>query len=323
MQYMMIKKGMRSLCDRALLAFSFAFCIQLEAFSQVYQQFREKEDACIEFQRQKKWAEAAEVCNEIIALPINSKDSLDRRFKYKGDALFRLGHYYYHAHYFKYDKQKAIWYFEEASKYGTYFHMPELYLVLIYNVGKYGVCDYEKSLYWLQKGAEKHSIMNYLLGEVYEFGFTNFVVRDKSVNVFKYDDQILAFPNVEKQTRKAYKCFLEFFDKGGQYINDAKISKYDVGKALKEGIVVEQDYEKAFELLFDFVPSFHEFENDASVSKTPEVADAYFLLSQLCRFGNGTTANELRANQYLKYAALCGSEAAQKAISSSHIDIDF
>lgn len=206
---------MRCLCDRALLAFSFAFCIQLEAFSQVYQQFREKEDACIEFQRQKKWAEAAEVCNEIIALPINSKDSLDRRFKYKGDALFRLGHYYYHAHYFKYDIQKAIWYFEEASKYGTYFHMPELYLVLIYNVGKYGVCDYEKSLYWLQKGAEKYSIMNYLLGEVYEFGFTNFVVRDKSVNVFKYDDQILAFPNVEKQTRKAYKCFLEFFDKGG------------------------------------------------------------------------------------------------------------
>lgn len=88
-------------------------------------------------------------------------------------------------------------------------------------------------------------------------------------------------------------------------------------------IVVAQDYEKAFEFLFDFVPSFHEFENDVSVSKTPEVADAYFLLSRLCRFGNGTTANELRANQYLKYVALCGSEAAQKAISSSHIDVDF
>lgn len=215
MQFMMIKKGMRSLCDRVLLAFFFAFCVQLKAFSQVYQQFREKEDACIEFQRQQKWAEAAEVCNEMIALPINSKDSLDRRFKYKGDALFRLGHYYYHAHYFKYDIQKAIWYFEEASKYGTYVYMPELYLMLIYNVGKYGVCDYEKLLYWLQKGAKKHPIMNYLLGEVYEFGFTNFVVRDKSANVFKYDDQILAFPNVEKQTRKAYKCFLEFFDKGG------------------------------------------------------------------------------------------------------------
>lgn len=111
--------------------------------------------------------------------------------------------------------------------------------------------------------------------------------------------------------------------KGGQYINDAKISKYDVGKALKEGIVLAQDYEKAFEFLFYFVPSFHEIENDMSTYKTPEVADAFFLLSQLCRFGNGTTANELRANQYLKYAALCGSEAAQKAISSSHIDVDF
>ena len=88
-------------------------------------------------------------------------------------------------------------------------------------------------------------------------------------------------------------------------------------------IVVAQDYEKAFEILFDFVPSFHEFENDVAVCKTPEVAEAYFLLSRLCRFGNATTANELRANQYLKYAALCGSEAAQKAISSSHIDVDF
>lgn len=247
---------MRSLCDRVLLAFFFAFCVQLKAFSQVYQQFREKEDACIEFQRQQKWAEAAEVCNEIIALPINSKDSLDRRFKYKGDALFRLGHYYYHAHYFKYDIQKAIWYFEEASKYGTYVYMPELYLMLIYNVGKYGVCDYEKSLYWLQKGAKKHPIMNYLLGEVYEFGFTNFVVRDKSANVFKYDDQILAFPNVEKQTRKAYKCFLEFFDKGGSTLMMRKYRNTMWGKLLKKELFLRKTMKKHSSFYFILSPLF-------------------------------------------------------------------
>lgn len=311
--FMMIKSDMSFLCKRItiLLCISVGVCA---VYAQSYNQLIEKEKQCLFYESQGNWKEAANINIELVAIPDSLLSSHERRFK--GDALYRLGHYYLHGHYYEYDIEKCISFFERASKCGTYRYQPELYLALIYNHGEYGVCDYDKSLAWLVKGSERCSALKYLLGEVYKFGVTHFLVRLNSINTFKFNTSILAFSNIEKDTCKAYQLFYEYFE-GGYYIySPTKINEYDIGVAFMDGTYFYKDYDKAFEYLSRSVPSWKDLKENVLDYKDEKTADALYRLSQMYRFGNGTMANEHRANQYLKYAALCGHQKAQSVIST-------
>lgn len=320
-QFMMIKKDMKYRYIRALFILYGCFLNMSMLCAQSYQQLREKEKQCIIYENQGNWEAAAKINNELAMIPDNALTSSTTR--YKGQALFRLGHYYLHAHFYNYDLTKAISYFECSSKYDVYRYLPELYLTMIYNDGKYGVCDYKKSLYWLRKGSEKYSVLKYSLGEVYAFGFTHFLKNaGGAINTFEFTSTMLAFPNVEKDMNKAYQLFYDFYESGYYIESETKISKYDIGVAFMDGIYLTQDYEKAYEYLIDYIPALEDLQEDISTYKNNQTADAFYRLSQMYRFGYGITANEHRANQYLKIAALCGNVQAQSVISSKNVGLD-
>lgn len=319
-QFLTIKKDMKSLYIKIFILLGCFFYINM-LYGQSYQQLREKAKQCIIYQNQGNWEAAAIINNELAMIPDDSLKESTRRFK--GEALFRLGHFYLHAHYYIYDLMKAISFFKQASEYDMYRYLPELYLALIYNDGRYGVCDYDKSLYWLKKGCKKRAVLKYLLGEVYAFGFTHFLKNTgNAINTFELTSTTLVFPNIGKDMHKAYQLFYDFY-KTSYYINSQdKISKYDIGVAFMDGTYLSKDYEKAYEFLINDVPSFEDLQEDLSFYKNPQTADALYRLSQMYRFGYGTTANEHRANQYLKYAALCGNKKAQSVFSSKNIEMD-
>lgn len=319
-QFMMIKNDMKSLYVKIFILLGCLLYTDV-LYGQNYQQLREKENQCISYQKAGNWEAAAKINYELAMIPDDSLEESTRCFK--GMALFRLGHYYLHAHYYRYDLMKAISFFERASEYDMYRFLPELYLALIYNDGVYGVCDYEKSLYWLKKGCEKRAVLKYLLGEVYAFGFTHIVKNSgDAINTFVFTPTMLAFPNVEMDMRKAYQLFYDFYE-SNYYINSqTQISQYHIGVAFMDGTYFAQDYDKAYEYFINYVPTFDDLQENISSYKNPQTADALFRLSELYRFGHGTTAHEHRANQYLKYAALCGHKKAQKVISSKKIEMD-
>ena len=104
-------------------------------------------------------------------------------------------------------------------------------------------------------------------------------------------------------------------------MSEQKISEYDIAVAFMDGTYFPKDYEIAYEYFINNVPTFEDLQEDISIHKNPKTADALYRLSQMYRFGYGITANEHRANQYLKYAALCGNKKAQSVISSKNIDM--
>lgn len=317
-QFMMIKTDMKFLYVKLFLILG---CIlnTVVLYGQNYKQLQEKVKLVSSYQNQGNWKAAANIISELATIPDDSLKESTRHFK--GKALFGLGHYYLHAHYYNYDLMKAISYFERASEYEIY-DLPELYLSVIYNDGKYGVCDYNKSLYWLRKGCEKRSVLKYLLGEVYAFGLTHFLVHTgEAMNTFKFTSTMLAFPNVEKDMRKAYQLCHEFYQTSYYIMSQKKISEYDIAVAFMDGTYFSKDYEIAYEYLTTYVPTFDDLQENISLYKDSQTADALYRLSQMYRFGYGTTANEHRANQYLKYAALCGNPKAQSVISSKTEDI--
>lgn len=334
---MITKESMNYHCSKIIITLV-CLSFSLGVHSQDYKWFYTKEKQCREFEYARNYEAAVRICNEIIAHPIDPENSISRSISIKGDACFRLGHYYLHAHYLKYDLQKAISYLEMAANTGTYFYMPELYLMMIYNLGSYGVCDYEKSFYWLKRGAEKHSVMKYLLGEVYEYGYTNFITNNGAMNVFKTTSQILAFPNVTLNHQTAYTYFLDFYDSNSSYLNKDlgkekvswntppvsknRVTELDVAKALEEGTYLTRNFGKAYEFYNDNLPSIDELDKALSSYSTPQIADALFRFSQLIRFGRGTLANKKRADLYLKYAALCGSKKAQATIDSKIVSVE-
>ena len=317
-QFMMIKKDMKSLYVKLFLLLG---CIlnTIVLYGQNYKQLKEKVKLVATYQNQGNWEAAANIINKLATIPDDSLKDSTRDFK--GKALFCLGHFYLHAHYYNYDLKKAISYFERASEYDIY-DLPELYLTLIYNDGRYGVCDYNKSLYWLEKGCKRRPVLKYLLGEVYAFGFTHFLIHTGgAMNTFEFSSTILAFPNVEKDMRKTYQLCYEFYQTSYYIMSEKKISEYDIAVAFMDGTYFPKDYEIAYEYFINNVPTFEDLQEDISIHKNPKTADALYRLSQMYRFGYGTTANEHRANQYLKYAALCGNKKAQSVISSKNIDM--
>lgn len=318
-QFMMTRKDMNYYYIKVWLILFACFLNTSMLYAQSYQQLREKEKQSINYQFQGDWEAAAKIYNELAMIPDNVLTS--STIHYKGQALFQLGHFYLHAHFYNYDLTKAISYFECASKYDVHRYLPELYLTLIYNNGEYGVCNYEKSLYWLKKGSEKRSVLKYLLGEVYAFGYTHFLKNTGgAINTFKFTSTMLAFPNVDKDIRKAYQYFYDFYESGYYIESETKISEYDIGVALMEGTYLPQDYEKAYEYFINNVPTSENLRKDISIYKNPKTADAFYRLSQMYRFGYGVTANVHRANQYLKYAAHCGNPQAQSVVSSKNLD---
>lgn len=317
--FMMIKKDMKYRYIKVRLIFLGCFLNTSMSYAQSYQQLREKEKQSITYQNQGNWEAATKINNELAIIPDNNLN--ESTFRFKGEALFQLGHFYLHAHFYDYDLTKAISYFERASEYDMYRYLPELYLALIYNDGKYGICDYQKSLYWLKKGSEKRPVIKYLLGEVYAFGFTHFLKNTgNAINTFEFTSSMLAFPNVEKDMRKAYQLFYEFYEMDYYIESETKISQYDIGVAFMDGTFFSQDYERAYEYLINYVPTFEDLREDILRYKNKQEADAFYRLSQMYRFGYGTTANEHRANQYLKLAALCGNKKAQSVISTKNVD---
>lgn len=319
-QFMMTKKDMKFLCIKLLFLLG---CVlnTVVLYGQSYKQLKEKAKLVASYQNYGNWEAAVNIISELATIPDDSLKESTRHFK--GKALFSLGHYYLHAHYYNYDLKKAIFYFERASEYEIY-DLPELYLTLIYNDGRYGVCDYNKSLYWLEKGCEKRPVLKYLLGEVYSFGLTHFLVHTgDAMNTFKFTSTILAFPNVKKDMRKAYQLCHEFYQTSYYIMSQQKISEYDIAVAFMDGTYFSKDFEIAYEYLINFVPTFEDLQEDISLYKDSQTADALYRLSQMYRFGYGTTVSEHRANQYLKYAALCGNKKAQSVISSKNVEMDY
>lgn len=293
--------------------------------------FNEKIKAVESAERNNDWATAAILCEEITKMTIDSSaDAKDQRYNIMCDAYWKLGHYYLHGHYYQFDIHKAIYNFEKSSEYrGMHYHSgkygkAELYLTMIYNDKKYGVQNFQKSLEWLKKGAAKCPIMSYMLGEVYEYGYTYFLKdyisidertghKMNSVNTKQECEPKLEFPNVQQNLKLAYQYYYDYFDRNSCYIKNAseEVCRYKVAVALMEGDLLAQNFNDAFEY-------FRTYLNRTDLGYIAEnndiLADIYWRLSVMYRFGYGTIENDLKAEDYLTKAAELGHQKAITAL---------
>lgn len=323
-QFMTTRNIMKLPKISSLIIYLVLSCVPLSA--QDWKLFDEKDKAAIAAERIGDYATAISLCNQIINMSINEPKDNDSRIKIKGNAYFRLGHYYLHAHHFDYDIYKAIDYFEKAAEYKKEHARAELYLSMIYNTENYGVKDLEKSFTWIKRGAERCAIMTYLLAEIYDHGQTNFLMNDTvrthsngqmyaSSNTKLRTKTLLRFPNIIRDKKKAYLLYLDYFEHNSCYIEPLRVDEYDVAVALMDGTYLEKDYTKAFEYLRYFVPNTYQLESETIKKHDEKIADGLWRMSILYRYGLGTIDNEIKAKQYLKYAAEYGSEKAKQALN--------
>lgn len=326
-QFMTIRNIMKSL-KISFLILNLSLAI-VPLYAQDWKAFNEKDGAVIAAERKGDYETAINLCNEIINMSINAPKENDSRITIKGKAYFRLGHYYLHAHYYPFDIKKSIYNFEKAAEFKKDHAQAELYLAMIYNTDHYGVKDLEKSFAWIERGSERCAILKYLLAEIYDYGQTNFLMNN-TVRTHSYGQRyassntklrtktLLRFPNITKDKKKAYQLYLEYFEYGFCYIEPLKVDKYDVAVALMDGTYLENDYTKAFELLRFYVPNTYQLEDGTPKKQDVKIADGLWRMSLLYRYGLGTIDNDIKANQYLKYAAEYGSEKAQKLLKTNY-----
>lgn len=293
---------------KLLFLFTLVFSY-LTVCAQTWEDFNDKEKAAQMADSKRDYATAAKLCCDIINMNNNTTG-----LSIVAYAFFTLGHYYLHGHYYSIDVNQAIQYFEKASELKYLHGQAELYLATIYNSDYYKVKDLDKSFQWIEKGAERCSTIEYLLAEIYELGYTNFLTNDSTgvFNVKHRSKTVLNFPNIKKDLKKAYEHYYNYFERNSCFVRPLRFDEYDLAVALMDSIYLEVDYTKAYEYLRRFAPSLSDLETQTyNDSKT---ADALWRLSILYRFGLGTTDNEERANTFLKYAASCGSKKAQDAL---------
>ena len=312
----------------SIILFLYLSCFSL--YAQDWKYFEEKDKSAIAAERKGDYATAISLCNEIINIRINDPKDNDIRISIKGRAYFRLGHYYLHAHYFPYDVNKSIANFEKAVEYQKEHAWAEMYLSMIYNTERYGVKDLEKSFAWINRGAERCAIMTYLLAEIYDYGQTNFLMNDtvrthSNGQRYAYSNTklrtktLLRFPNITKDKKKAYQLYINYFEHNSCYIEPLMVDRYDVAVALMDGTYIEEkDYTKAFEFLRYYLPSTSQLESGSVKQDDWKIADGLWRMSILYRYGLGTIDNEIKADQYLKYAAKYGSEKAKKLLETNY-----
>lgn len=310
---------MKSRISLVLFFSLFVFsCLSLNA--EDWKVFYEKEKAAKLAAQRNDWETAAKLSIEIINLEVEeNSETYDSNIRYKGNAYFRLGHYCLHGHYFKYDLQKAIHYFEKASEFKSEHGQAELYLAMIFNLDKYGVQDYDKSFYWICEGAKKCATIRFLLGEIYEYGKTSFLINSSSaINVKKRGNPELIFPYIKNDYQKACDYYYQYFQSNSCYIEDVDSCYYKVAIALMDGVIGERNYSEARGYLLSFINKFNDKVQDNSIRT--KLGDAYWRLSTLYRFGLGTVPLEMKADYFLKSAAELGNSNAIKAIESMSIN---
>ena len=321
--FMMTKKDMKLLGIKIAL-FVFIF-VPTKLLAQDWKLFEDKEKAVRSAESQGDYATAYTLCNEIISLPLNVESDRDSRLVAVANAYFCIGHYYLHAHYVSFDISKAIYNFEKSAEFKVPHSKAEMYLSMIYNSDKYKVKDLEKSFNWIKTGAERCAILKYILAEIYEKGYTNFLMNDTvhtdqygqrivASNVKLRTNTVLSFPNIKTDKEKAYLLYAEYFEYNTCYIEPLIFDKYDMGVAYMDGIFLKKNHEKAFGFLRRLVPSFEELESESFIQDQERIADALWRLSILYRFGLGTRESDIQADRYMKYAAKFGNFKAIRAL---------
>lgn len=253
----------------------------------------------------------------------NQTDTTSYRLK---DAYYHLGHLYAHAHYVEQNVDSAVYCLKKASSYGS--NKASRFLFNIYYYSNYNRVNKQEALKWLKMSASQGDIKSlYELGELYDFGKT-VQLKDTSIttgysengkiryvrNAATQTKSTISIPGLVTNKRTAYEYYEKALDFNYQITNQ-KVGYYEVAVAYMDGTFFDKNYSKALEYLRNIVPSFSELSSDLSKYSNPKDADTLWRLSILYRFGLGTIDNEIKADEYLKFAAQCGHEKALNALS--------
>lgn len=240
-------------------------------------------------------------------------DINDKNRKNLMNSYYMLGKYYLKSNYSHHNVDSAHFFLIKAASLNS----PSAARLLSID---YLDKDRRESFYWLEKSAELGDIKsNYELGELYLFG--NILQTNDTTITSGYDSNLhvryvttgltqgnnmISYSFIKKDTEKAYKYFSVVYDRPTEKFN----LRFGALEFLKV-CIDHNDYEKAFDFIRYNLP---EVNSDGCNISSEKLAEMYWYMNVMLRYGLGTQENVVKADYYLEKSAELGNDKAKYAV---------